>query len=200
MYNVTKLYKLLLLQIWSGISRAFFLSSKWHKFSHVYYASCLTEKCIYIFPTLFLTFLRYKKQKCVSVIFKILVFTLVYNKIYFVVHARTCPIIYRYTFIIFWVILAILNYDINKSIFYFTDTSKQSLERRFLASDTLQTVLDYLTIEGFHHEEYKVLSSWPRRDVSILTIPYQGHIITPNGGEGQQRVARTKNPYKQIKS
>ena len=53
------------------------------------------------------------------------------------------------------------------NIFVFLDTSKQSLERRFLATDTLQTVLDYLTIEGFHHEEYKVLSSWPRRDVSI---------------------------------
>ena len=52
-------------------------------------------------------------------------------------------------------------------MFVFLDTSKQSLERRFLATDTLQTVLDYLTIEGFHHEEYKVLSSWPRRDVSI---------------------------------
>ena len=52
----------------------------------------------------------------------------------------------------------------------FLDTSKQSLERRFLATDTLQTVLDYLTIEGFHHEEYKVLSSWPRRDVSNLFI------------------------------
>ena len=53
-------------------------------------------------------------------------------------------------------------------MFVFLDTSKQSLERRFLATDTLQTVLDYLTIEGFHHEEYKVLSSWPRRDVSIF--------------------------------
>ena len=52
-------------------------------------------------------------------------------------------------------------------IFLFTDTSKKdTLERRFLASDSLQTVLDYLTIEGFPEEEYKVLSSWPRRDVS----------------------------------
>lgn len=51
-----------------------------------------------------------------------------------------------------------------------TDASsgKQSLERRFLASDCLQTVLDYLTIEGFPHEEYKVLSSWPRRDLTLL--------------------------------
>jgi len=47
-------------------------------------------------------------------------------------------------------------------------SGKQSLERRFLASDSLQTVLDYLTIEGFPHEEYKVLSSWPRRDLTVL--------------------------------
>ena len=40
------------------------------------------------------------------------------------------------------------------------------LERRFLASQTLQTVLDYLTIKGYPSSEYKVLSSWPRRDVS----------------------------------
>lgn len=50
-----------------------------------------------------------------------------------------------------------------------SDTSKRdTLERRFLASDSLQTVLDYLTIEGFPHEEYKVLSSWPRRDLTSL--------------------------------
>lgn len=45
---------------------------------------------------------------------------------------------------------------------------KQSLERRFLASATLQTVIDYLTIEGFPAEEYKVLSSWPRRDLTTV--------------------------------
>lgn len=57
-----------------------------------------------------------------------------------------------------------------KYVWLFLDgaSGKQSLERRFLASDTLQTVLDYLTIEGFPHEEYKVLSSWPRRDVSSI--------------------------------
>ena len=43
---------------------------------------------------------------------------------------------------------------------------KQLLERRFLASSPLQTVLDYLTTEGYPSSEFKVLSSWPRRDVS----------------------------------
>merc|ERR1739841_495368 len=42
------------------------------------------------------------------------------------------------------------------------------LERRFLASQTLQTVLDYLTIKGYPSSEYKVLSSWPRRDLTTL--------------------------------
>ena len=42
------------------------------------------------------------------------------------------------------------------------------LERRFLASQTLQTVLDFLTTEGYPSSEYKVLSSWPRRDVSYF--------------------------------
>ena len=40
------------------------------------------------------------------------------------------------------------------------------MERRFLPHDSLQIVLDYLTVEGFPMEEYKLLSSWPRRDVS----------------------------------
>ena len=45
-------------------------------------------------------------------------------------------------------------------------TGNQQLERRFLASNTLQTVLDYLTTEGYPSSDFKVLSSWPRRDVS----------------------------------
>merc|ERR1712223_1969805 len=48
--------------------------------------------------------------------------------------------------------------------------AKEMLERKFLASATLQTVLDYLTIEGFPAEEYKVLSSWPRRDLTALDL------------------------------
>ena len=46
------------------------------------------------------------------------------------------------------------------------DKSGGNLERRFLASDTLAVLLDYLASKGFHPDEYKVLSSWPRRDVS----------------------------------
>ena len=51
----------------------------------------------------------------------------------------------------------------------------QQLERRFLASSPLQTVLDYLTTEGYHSSEFKVLSSWPRRDVSIASFECTRH-------------------------
>ena len=50
------------------------------------------------------------------------------------------------------------------------NSASNQLERRFLASQTLQTVLDYLTTEGFPSSDYKVLSSWPRRDVSKILI------------------------------
>lgn len=40
------------------------------------------------------------------------------------------------------------------------------LERRFQSNTPLQTLLNYLIAEGYPTEEYKVLSSWPRRDVS----------------------------------
>jgi len=53
---------------------------------------------------------------------------------------------------------------LNKT-YLFSD--QQWLERRFLASDRLGLVFDYLASEGFPIKEFKVLSSWPRRDVSI---------------------------------
>lgn len=43
----------------------------------------------------------------------------------------------------------------------------QLLDRKFLRSETLQTLLNYLTVKGYPPEEFKVISSWPRRDVSI---------------------------------
>lgn len=43
------------------------------------------------------------------------------------------------------------------------------LERRFYPNASLQTLLNFLIVEGYPTEEYKVLSSWPRRDVSLYT-------------------------------
>ncbi|XP_053989222.1 FAS-associated factor 1 isoform X2 [Hylaeus anthracinus] len=40
------------------------------------------------------------------------------------------------------------------------------LERRFQSDTPLQTLLNFLIVEGYPTEEYKVLCSWPRRDVS----------------------------------
>ncbi|MEE6495498.1 hypothetical protein FKM82_002065 [Ascaphus truei] len=46
--------------------------------------------------------------------------------------------------------------------------SGKFLERRFLASNTLQVVFDFVASKGFPCEEFKLLSTFPRRDVSQL--------------------------------
>lgn len=45
------------------------------------------------------------------------------------------------------------------------------LERRFLATDQLNTLLNFVASKGFPIDEYKVISSWPRRDVSS-SLPF----------------------------
>lgn len=40
--------------------------------------------------------------------------------------------------------------------------------RRFRATEPLRNVLFYLTSEGFHIEDYKILTTFPRRDISQL--------------------------------
>ena len=47
-------------------------------------------------------------------------------------------------------------------------TPASQLQRRFLASDPLSTLLLYLRSEGFRTGDYKVLTSFPRRDISTL--------------------------------
>jgi len=42
------------------------------------------------------------------------------------------------------------------------------LERRFLASSKLQVLLNFLVVQGYHVKDYKVISSWPRRDLTSL--------------------------------
>lgn len=46
--------------------------------------------------------------------------------------------------------------------------SGEMLVRRFLATDSLQILLLYLASQGFPKTDYKVLGSWPRRDLSAL--------------------------------
>lgn len=46
--------------------------------------------------------------------------------------------------------------------------SGKVLERRFKTNASLQTLLNFLIVEGYPTEDYKVISSWPRRDVSNL--------------------------------
>lgn len=42
--------------------------------------------------------------------------------------------------------------------------------RRFRADEPLQVLLDYLLVEGYPHNDYKVLSSWPRKDVTYQCL------------------------------
>uniref|UniRef100_A0A1B6DVE3 UBX domain-containing protein n=1 Tax=Clastoptera arizonana TaxID=38151 RepID=A0A1B6DVE3_9HEMI len=44
----------------------------------------------------------------------------------------------------------------------------ENLERRFFATNRLQILMNYLVVKGYRTEEYKVISSWPRRDLTTL--------------------------------
>ncbi|RZF45641.1 hypothetical protein LSTR_LSTR010592 [Laodelphax striatellus] len=44
------------------------------------------------------------------------------------------------------------------------------LERRFSILNSLQVVLHYLVVKGYHTENYKVISSWPRRDLTTFDV------------------------------
>lgn len=46
------------------------------------------------------------------------------------------------------------------------------IERRFLVTDQLNVLLKFVASRGFPIDEYKVISSWPRRDVSILFLRF----------------------------
>lgn len=47
-------------------------------------------------------------------------------------------------------------------------TPSETLARRFLGSDSLSILLLYLRSKGYKPENYKVLSAWPRRDLTSL--------------------------------
>lgn len=51
------------------------------------------------------------------------------------------------------------------------------MERRFFATDFLDTLLKFVASKGFPIDEYKVISSWPRRDVSTHKIECMYHLI-----------------------
>lgn len=46
----------------------------------------------------------------------------------------------------------------------------EMFERRFLATDTLQTLINFVTSKGFPIDKFKLISSWPRRDLTALGI------------------------------
>lgn len=55
------------------------------------------------------------------------------------------------------------------------------LERRFKETDTLQTLLDWLHVQGFRSSEFKLLSSWPRRDLTAVDgkLSLKDHNLCP---------------------
>jgi len=55
------------------------------------------------------------------------------------------------------------------------------LERRFRGSDSLQTLIDWLHVKGFRSDEYKLISGWPRRDLTAVdaTLSLKHHSLYP---------------------
>ncbi|XP_017775062.1 PREDICTED: FAS-associated factor 1 isoform X2 [Nicrophorus vespilloides] len=43
-----------------------------------------------------------------------------------------------------------------------------NLERRFYINTPLKVLMDYCVVKGYPTEEYKVISSWPRRDLTLM--------------------------------
>lgn len=51
-----------------------------------------------------------------------------------------------------------------------SDPNQTTLLRRFAGLEKLQAVLDYAESQGFPMSEYKLLTTFPRRDVSLLIV------------------------------
>ncbi|XP_019876721.1 FAS-associated factor 1 [Aethina tumida] len=58
--------------------------------------------------------------------------------------------------------------DITKIRFRFPNGD--NVERRFQATTPLKVLLDFLIVKGYPSQEYKVISSWPRRDLTSLDL------------------------------
>lgn len=55
------------------------------------------------------------------------------------------------------------------------------LERRFKETDSLQTLLDWLHVQGFRSADFKLLSCWPRRDLTVADgkLTLKDHKLCP---------------------
>lgn len=56
-----------------------------------------------------------------------------------------------------------------------------TIARRFRADTPLSMLLTYVASQGYPTEEFKVLQSWPRRDVSTVLWMYLMHQMSRNG-------------------
>ena len=61
------------------------------------------------------------------------------------------------------------------------------LNRRFLGSETLQVLLNYVSSKGYDTSDYKVLTTYPRRDVSHSSLYFSGlfDLEFEGGGDGK---------------
>ena len=48
--------------------------------------------------------------------------------------------------------------------------SGETIQRRFFIRDKLEAILDFATSHGFFGEEFKILTSWPRKDLTTEAI------------------------------
>lgn len=48
--------------------------------------------------------------------------------------------------------------------------SGEFIQRRFLINHKLQAIIDFITSHGYFTESYKLLSSWPRRDLTTESV------------------------------
>lgn len=46
----------------------------------------------------------------------------------------------------------------------------ETWQRRFGAKEKLSSVIDFVTSQGYFPDEYKLLSSWPRRDLTSESL------------------------------
>ena len=70
--------------------------------------------------------------------------------------------------------------------------SGEFLERRFLASNKLQIVFDFVASKGFPWDEFKLLSTFPRRDVSSHSCLGKYVLMGDNASLSLDKVVQAK--------
>ncbi|VDP92041.1 unnamed protein product [Echinostoma caproni] len=67
-----------------------------------------------------------------------------------------------------------------------SDQNQTTLLRRFAGLDKLQTVLDYAESQGYPVSDYKLLTTYPRRDVALQPMTVHGPFAFRSGLRDKQ--------------